>query len=88
MNPYGLLGFTGGDPHVIHNAGSMIVDGMIFSLAIGQRLLGTRIPSPACVTPTAYCAAEGFVTWKGAAPGLPPFRSGPAPSPSPVTRSP
>ena len=42
LNPYGLLGLTEGDAHVIRNAGGVITDDEIRSLAISQRLLGTR----------------------------------------------
>ncbi|HWV86789.1 MAG TPA: carbonic anhydrase [Capillimicrobium sp.] len=42
LNPYGLLGLEEGDAHVIRNAGGVITDDEIRSLAISQRLLGTR----------------------------------------------
>ena len=42
MNPYGLLGLEEGDAHVIRNAGGVITDDEIRSLAISQRLLGTE----------------------------------------------
>ena len=42
LNPYGLLGLTEGDAHVIRNAGGVITDDEIRSLAISQRLLGTK----------------------------------------------
>jgi carbonic anhydrase len=42
LNPYGLLGLTEGDAHVIRNAGGVITDDEIRSLAISQRLLGTE----------------------------------------------
>lgn len=42
VNPYGLLGLTEGDAHVIRNAGGVITDDAIRSLTISQRLLGTR----------------------------------------------
>jgi carbonic anhydrase len=42
LNPYGLLGLHEGDAHVIRNAGGVITDDEIRSLAISQRLLGTR----------------------------------------------
>jgi carbonic anhydrase len=41
LNPYGLLGLHEGDAHVIRNAGGVITDDEIRSLAISQRLLGT-----------------------------------------------
>jgi carbonic anhydrase len=42
LNPYGVLGLTEGDAHVIRNAGGVVTDDVIRSLAISQRLLGTR----------------------------------------------
>ena len=42
LNPYGLLGLQEGDAHIIRNAGGVITDDEIRSLAISQRLLGTR----------------------------------------------
>jgi carbonic anhydrase len=42
LNPYGLLGIEEGDAHVIRNAGGVITDDEIRSLAISQRLLGTE----------------------------------------------
>ena len=42
LNPYGLLGLEEGDAHVIRNAGGVIPDDEIRSLAISQRLLGTE----------------------------------------------
>jgi carbonic anhydrase len=42
LNPYGLLGLTEGDAHVIRNAGGVITDDEIRSLTISQRLLGTE----------------------------------------------
>jgi carbonic anhydrase len=41
LNVYGLLGLEEGDAHVIRNAGGVITDDEIRSLAISQRLLGT-----------------------------------------------
>jgi carbonic anhydrase len=41
LNPYGLLGLTEGDAHVIRNAGGVITSDELRSLAISQRLLGT-----------------------------------------------
>src|SRR5690242_9133519 len=41
VNPYGLLGLSEGDAHVIRNAGGVVTDDEIRSLAISQRLLGT-----------------------------------------------
>ncbi|WP_406317571.1 carbonic anhydrase [Streptosporangium sp. NBC_01639] len=42
LNPYGLLGLTEGDAHVIRNAGGVVTADERRSLAISQRLLGTR----------------------------------------------
>jgi carbonic anhydrase len=42
LNPYGMLGLAEGDAHVIRNAGGVVSDDVIRSLAISQRLLGTR----------------------------------------------
>ncbi len=42
LNVYGLLGLGAGEAHVIRNAGGVITDDEIRSLAISQRLLGTR----------------------------------------------
>ena len=42
LNPYGLLGLSEGEAHVIRNAGGVITEDGIRSLAISQRLLGTE----------------------------------------------
>src|SRR5215468_1445721 len=42
LSPYGILGLHEGDAHVIRNAGGVITDDAIRSLAISQRLLGTE----------------------------------------------
>ncbi len=42
LNVYGILGLGDGEAHVIRNAGGVITDDQIRSLAISQRLLGTR----------------------------------------------
>src|SRR5260370_32261481 len=39
---YDILGLEVGDAHVIRNAGGVVTDDEIRSLAISQRLLGTR----------------------------------------------
>ena len=41
LNPYGILGLQEGDAHVIRNAGGVVTEDEIRSLAISQRLLGT-----------------------------------------------
>jgi carbonic anhydrase len=41
LNVYGILGLNDGEAHVIRNAGGVITDDEIRSLAISQRLLGT-----------------------------------------------
>lgn len=42
LNVYGLLGLAEGDAHVIRNAGGVVTADARRSLAISQRLLGTR----------------------------------------------
>jgi len=42
VNPYAILGLDLGDAHVIRNAGGIVTDDEIRSLAISQRLLGTE----------------------------------------------
>ena len=42
LNVFGMLGLSEGDAHVIRNAGGVISDDAIRSLAISQRLLGTE----------------------------------------------
>jgi carbonic anhydrase len=42
LNVYAILGLADGDAHVIRNAGGVVTDDEIRSLAISQRLLGTR----------------------------------------------
>src|SRR5277367_3719460 len=42
LNPYGVLGLSEGDAHVIRNAGGVVTDDAIRSLTISQRLLGTN----------------------------------------------
>jgi carbonic anhydrase len=42
LNVYALLGLSEGDAHVIRNAGGVVTDDEIRSLAISQRLLGTE----------------------------------------------
>jgi carbonic anhydrase len=42
LSPYGILGLQEGDAHVIRNAGGVITEDAIRSLAISQRLLGTE----------------------------------------------
>jgi carbonic anhydrase len=42
LNPYGILGLSEGDAHIIRNAGGVVTDDEIRSLAISQRLLGTE----------------------------------------------
>ena len=42
LNVYAILGLGDGEAHVIRNAGGVITDDEIRSLAISQRLLGTR----------------------------------------------
>jgi carbonic anhydrase len=42
LNVYAALGLREGDAHVIRNAGGVVTDDTIRSLAISQRLLGTE----------------------------------------------
>jgi len=42
LNVYAALGLADGEAHVIRNAGGVVTDDVIRSLAISQRLLGTR----------------------------------------------
>jgi carbonic anhydrase len=42
LHPYAMLGLQEGDAHVMRNAGGVVTDDEIRSLAISQRLLGTE----------------------------------------------
>lgn len=42
LNPYGILGLAEEDAHVIRNTGGVVTEDVVRSLAISQRLLGTR----------------------------------------------
>ena len=42
LDPAGVLGLSEGDAHVIRNAGGVVTEDEIRSLAISQRLLGTE----------------------------------------------
>ncbi len=42
LSPYAILGLSEGDAHVIRNAGGVVTDEEIRSLAISQHLLGTE----------------------------------------------
>lgn len=42
LNLYGLLGLSEGDAHIIRNAGGIVTQDELRSLAISQRLLGTK----------------------------------------------
>ena len=42
LNVYAMLGLKEGEAHVMRNAGGVVTDDEIRSLAISQRLLGTR----------------------------------------------
>ena len=42
LNVFAALGLHDGDAHVLRNAGGVVTDDVIRSLAISQRLLGTR----------------------------------------------
>ncbi|MDE3129981.1 MAG: carbonic anhydrase [Acidobacteriota bacterium] len=42
IDTFALLGLAGGEAHILRNAGGVITDDVIRSLAISQRRLGTR----------------------------------------------
>jgi carbonic anhydrase len=42
LDVFGALGLDGGEAHIIRNAGGVVTDDVIRSLAISQRKLGTR----------------------------------------------
>jgi carbonic anhydrase len=42
LDVYRILGLGDGEAHVLRNAGGVVTDDMVRSLAISQRLLGTR----------------------------------------------
>ena len=42
LSPYAILGLNEGEAHVIRNAGGVVTEDVIRSLAISQRLLGTQ----------------------------------------------
>ena len=42
LNVFAALGLADGDAHILRNAGGVVTDDVIRSLAISQRLLGTR----------------------------------------------
>ena len=42
IDVFGALGLAGGEAHILRNAGGVITDDIIRSLAISQRRLGTR----------------------------------------------
>jgi carbonic anhydrase len=42
LDPYAVLGLRAGDAHILRNAGGVVTDDVIRSLAISQRLLGTE----------------------------------------------
>ena len=42
LSPYAMLGLNEGEAHVIRNAGGVVTEDVIRSLAISQRLLGTK----------------------------------------------
>ncbi|HVF33185.1 MAG TPA: carbonic anhydrase [Acidimicrobiales bacterium] len=42
INPVEIFGLRGGDAHVIRNAGGLVTDDVIRSLAVSQHRLGTR----------------------------------------------
>jgi carbonic anhydrase len=54
LNVFAALGLDEGDAHVLRNAGGVVTDDVIRSLAISQRLLG-HAKSRSSITPTAGC---------------------------------
>lgn len=42
VNPYAILGLSEGDAHIIRNAGGVVTEAEIRSLALSQHLLGTE----------------------------------------------
>jgi carbonic anhydrase len=57
LDLFGALGLDIGDAHLIRNAGGMITDDVLRSLAISQRKLGTR---EIVVIHHTNCGMEGF----------------------------
>jgi hypothetical protein len=57
LNVYGALGLTEGDAHVIRNAGGVVTDDAIRSLAISQRSWAPR-RSSSSITPAAACSCS------------------------------
>jgi carbonic anhydrase len=57
LDVLGALGLELGDAHVLRNAGGMITDDVIRSLAVSQERLGTR---EVIVLHHTNCAAEGI----------------------------
>jgi len=55
LDVYRILGLQDGEAHVIRNAGGVITDDEIRSLAISQRLLGTKGRSSSSITRTVGC---------------------------------
>ena len=68
LNVHALLGLSVGDAHIIRNAGGVVTDDAIRSLAISQRLLGTE--EIVTIDPTrrfAAVAGDGELLGAGAA---------------------
>ena len=42
VNPYRILGLRDGDAHILRNAGGIVSDDVLRSLAVSQRMLGTE----------------------------------------------
>jgi len=42
VNPFAIFGLHEGDAHIIRNAGGIVTDDVLRSLAVSQRLLGTE----------------------------------------------
>ena len=83
LDVYRILGLNEGEAHVIRNAGGVVTDDEIRSLAISQRLLGTDARSSSSTTPTAACSRSPTTSSR------PRSRTRPASSrPGPRKRSP
>ena len=68
LNIHDILGLEQGDAHVIRNAGGVVTEDEIRSLAISQRLLGTG-RSSSSTTPTAACSPSPTTSSGGSSRG-------------------
>ncbi len=58
IDPLAALGFELGDAHVIRNAGALVTDDVLRSLAISQALLGTRVVVVLAHTDCGLCGLD------------------------------